>query len=51
MLHRQDVAPRFQDDPVARPSGPLAFRVLLQLALASVLSLKRDNAKFADHKR
>jgi hypothetical protein len=51
MLHRQDVAPRFQDDPVARPSGPLALRVIVQLALLSVLSLKRDNAKLTDIKR
>lgn len=51
MLHRQDVAPRFQEDPVARPSGPLALRVLVQLALTSVLSLKRDNAEIANKKR
>lgn len=51
MLHRQDVAPRFQDDPVARPSGPLALRVIVQLALISVLSLKRDNVKLTDTKR
>jgi len=50
MLHRQDVAPRFQDDPVARPSGPLAFRVIVQLALASVLSSKRNGVRF-DTKR
>jgi hypothetical protein len=48
MLHRQDVAPRFQDDPVARPFGPLAFRVIIQLALASVLSSKRSSARFDD---
>ena len=51
MLHRQDVAPRFQEDPVARPSGPLALRCLVHLALISVLSLKHDNAKFANKKR
>ena len=50
MLHRQDVAPRFQEDPVARPSGPLALRVIIQLALASVLSSKRSDAGF-DKKR
>jgi hypothetical protein len=49
-LHRQDVAPRFQDDPVARPSGPLALRVIVQLALASVLSSRRNGVGF-DTKR
>jgi len=45
MLHRQDVAPSFQDDPVARPSGPLALRLLVRLALASVLSGKFERVR------
>jgi hypothetical protein len=47
MLHRQDVAPRFQDDPVARPSGPLAFHLIVQLALLSILSRKCERARLA----
>jgi len=44
MLHRQDVAPRFQDDPVARPSGSLAFRLFESLALVPVLTGKSEVA-------
>jgi hypothetical protein len=40
-----DVTVRFWDDLVARPSGPLAFRFILQPAMASLLAA-RDG--FAD---
>jgi hypothetical protein len=35
-----DVTVRFWDDLVARPSGPLAFRFILQPAMASLLAAR-----------
>jgi hypothetical protein len=46
MLEYHDVIARFWDELTARPSGPMAFRFLLQPVMASVLAI-RDGYKDA----
>jgi hypothetical protein len=44
--HTVDLAIRFWDEMVARPSGPMAFRLVLQPVMASILAI-RDGIKDA----
>ena len=46
MLEIHDVLSRFADDLVARPSGPFAFRFVLQPLMATALAM-RDGLKDA----
>lgn len=46
MLENPDVLTRFWDDLVARPSGPFAFRFVLQPVMATVFAI-RDGMKDA----
>lgn len=50
MLHFYDVTVRFWDELISRPSGPLAFRFILQPVTAGLLAL-RDGMKDARHGR
>jgi hypothetical protein len=45
-MHTLDVLARFWDELVSRPSGPLAFRFVLQPVMASLLAI-RDGYKDA----
>lgn len=50
MSHTFDLAIRFWDDIIARPSGPMAFRLVLQPVMASILAI-RDGIKDAHLER
>jgi hypothetical protein len=45
-----DVSVRFWDELISRPSGPLAFRFILQPVMASILAV-RDGIKDAHNNR
>jgi hypothetical protein len=50
MSHLYDVSVRFWDELISRPSGPLAFRFILQPVMASALAI-RDGIKDAQASR
>ena len=50
MSHTFDIAIRFWDELIARPSGPMAFRFVLQPVMASILAI-RDGVKDAHLER
>jgi len=50
MSHFYDLAVRFWDDLVSRPSGPLAFRLIVQPLMASALAI-RDGIRDARRSR
>lgn len=50
MSHTLDLAIRFWDEMIARPSGPLKFRFVLQPVVASALAI-RDGLKDAHLQR
>jgi hypothetical protein len=50
MSYLYDVTTRFWDEMVSRPSGPLAFRFILQPTIASILAI-RDGYKDARDNR
>jgi hypothetical protein len=50
MSHIYDVSLRFWDELISRPSGPLAFRFILQPVMASIMAV-RDGVKDAHANR